>query len=89
MERNGTVKSGLDAPRPSMAFLSLRKDSRLLYNNSPKFSEIVANQQTNQHQGPVKTVTGVYRKVQQKKGQTVSGTKSSNQIQDSDFKVTK
>lgn len=29
--------------RPSMAFLSLRKDSRLLYSQSPKFSEIVAN----------------------------------------------
>jgi len=88
MEKQGTVKGPNDGPRPSMAFLSMRKDSRLLYAQSPKFSEIVANQQ-HAPTGPVKSVvghyTGVYKKVQQKKGQTVSGTKAP--APDSDFKV--
>lgn len=100
MEKHGTVKgipvigappmNPQDPNRPSMAFLSLRKDSRLLYGQSPKFSEIVAHSQ--QHHtttgGALSKITssGVYKKVQQKKGQTMSG-RALPRGGDSDFKI--
>lgn len=96
MEKHGTVKNGLPGEnerRPSVAPLySLRhKDSRLLYGQSPKFSEIVANSQNDNHTGskpkmPVLGHTGVYKKLQ-KKGQTMSGTKVKSQGVEGDFKV--
>lgn len=100
MEKHGTVKGipviGAPPPmhdqhRPSMAFLSLRKDSRLLY-ASPKFSEIVANAQQHHHTTTGSalqkiTGTGVYKKVQQRKGQTMSGTRAPPRAADSEFKM--
>jgi hypothetical protein len=92
MEREGGGGGKGGPPRPSMAFLSLRKDSRLLYAQSPKFSEIVANQQSgnnNNNNASQKTVishfTGVSKKIQAKRGQTVGGNRAPPQ--DSDFKV--
>lgn len=100
MEKHGTVKGipvigappGMhDQARQSMAFLSLRKDSRLLY-ASPKFSEIVANSQHHHHTTTGSalskiTGSGVYKKVQQRKGQTMSGTRPPPRAADSEFKM--
>ncbi len=92
MERGGTVSgdgSQNNPPRPAMAFLSLRKDSRLLYGQSPKFSEIVASSGEGGGSGDGKSkpahYTGVYKKVQQRK--TLSGGTKGQKSLGSEFKV--
>ena len=64
MEQLGNTETplpgGSNVPRPSMVALSLRRDSRMLYGQSLKFSEIV-----NQHDRPKLTVGAVFKKVQQ------------------------
>ena len=52
-------------PRPSMSAASLRKDSRLIYTQSPKFSDLVSQKE---EKDKIKLpVSGVYKKVQQQR----------------------
>jgi len=89
MEKGGTVSgdgSQNQAPRPAMAFLSLRKEPKPVQGQSTKFSEIVASSDGGSGGGTAKPAyfTGVYKKVQQRK--TLGGTKGPKSL-GSEFKV--
>ncbi|XP_046636805.1 Usher syndrome type-1G protein homolog [Daphnia pulicaria] len=79
MERSGmneahSIEPGTLIPRPSMAAIDLRRDSRLIY--SPKYSDIV---NPKEEKDKIKLpVSAVYKKVQQQRRKMMSSS-SSNQ----------
>ena len=83
-ERKGMEQSGKNEPmdssgmssipRPSMVALDIRRDSRLIYTQSPKYSEIVSPKE---EKDKIKLpVSAVYKKVQQQRRKMMSSTVS-------------
>ncbi len=80
MERSGMIEPqsfepGTLIPRPSIAALDLRRDSRLIY-SSPKYSDIV---NPKEEKDKIKLpVSAVYKKVQQQRKKMMSSSTSQN-----------
>jgi hypothetical protein len=80
MERSGMIEPqsfepGTLIPRPSVAALDLRRDSRLIY-SSPKYSDIV---NPKEEKDKIKLpVSAVYKKVQQQRKKMMSSSTSQN-----------
>jgi len=65
MEKFSSSSTTTAIPRASMSAMTLRKDSRVLYGQSPKFSDLVnQNRDTNKIKMPI---SAVYKKVQQQR----------------------
>lgn len=66
-------------PRPSLSAQELRRDSRLIYSQSPKYSDIVnPKEEKDKIKLPV-TVSGVYKKVQQQRRRMLHSTTNQSQ----------
>ncbi len=75
--KNEPIETGTSIPRPSMVALDIRRDSRLIYTQSPKYSDIV---NPKEEKDKIKLpVSAVYKKVQQKRKQMMNATISSQQ----------
>ena len=69
---------GNPIPRPSMAALGLRRDSRLVYaNQSQKFSDLVGTTRENRETRPKLPGGAVFKKVQQQQIKKMLGSKKS------------